>query len=264
MKCKEICERIEARYPVAYACEWDNPGLLVGSYEKEVDRIYLGLDATEAVIDAAVAARADLLITHHPMIFSPLRKVNTEDFIGRRIIRMIQTDLSYYAMHTNYDVCGMAELAAAYLKLTGCRVLEPVVCGINRASGESQGFGRIGALPRIMTVRECCAYVKDAFRLPNVRVFGDLNREVACAAVAPGSGKSMIKAALNEQVEVLITGDIDHHEGIDAVSQGMTVIDAGHYGIEHIFIEDMERFLREQIPAVEIIKAPVCQPFEVV
>ena len=89
MKCKEICERIEASYPVAYACEWDNPGLLVGSDEKEVSRIYLALDATESVIEAAVAAKADLLITHHPMIFSPIRKVNTGDFIGRRIIRMI-------------------------------------------------------------------------------------------------------------------------------------------------------------------------------
>lgn len=264
MKCKEICERIEASYPVAYACEWDNPGLLVGSDEKEVSRIYLALDATESVIEAAVAAKADLLITHHPMIFSPIRKVNTGDFIGRRIIRMIKADLSYYAMHTNYDVCGMAELAAGYLKLNGRRVLEPVVCELNRASGESQGFGRIGTLPRKMTVRECCAYVKEAFGLPNVKVFGDLDREVACAAVAPGSGKSMLKAALNERVEVLITGDIDHHEGIDAVSQGMAVIDAGHYGIEHIFIADMERFLSEEIPAVEIVKAPVCQPFEVV
>ena len=111
MLCKEIMQVIEASFPTEAALGFDNVGLLAGRSEKEVNRVYLALDATDTVIDRALEWNADMLITHHPLIFSPLKKVNDEYFISRRILRMIQSDLSYYAMHTNYDVLGMAELA---------------------------------------------------------------------------------------------------------------------------------------------------------
>ncbi len=97
-----------------------------------------------------------------------------------------------------------------------------------------------------MTVRECCEEVKQAFSLENVKVFGNLERKVKTAAISPGSGRSVISNALQAGVDVLITGDIDHHEGIDAVAQKLTVIDAGHYGVEHIFIPYMEQYLKEK------------------
>ena len=83
-------------------------------------------------------------------------------------------------------------------------------------------------------------------------------------AVSPGSGKSMIGAALEKNADVLITGDIDHHTGIDAVAQGLSVMDAGHYGIEHIFVEDMADYLREKIPSAAVKTAEICHPFRVV
>ena len=107
MKCREIIENIEKSYPRNYALEWDNVGLLAGSHEKEVRRIYVALDATDEVIEAAIAAGADLLVTHHPMIFSPVSRITDEDFIGRRLLRLIQGNIAYYAMHTNYDVLRM-------------------------------------------------------------------------------------------------------------------------------------------------------------
>ena len=91
------------------------PDVLAGRLEKEVNRVYLALDATDAVISRAVEAGADMLITHHPLIFSPLKSVTNGDFIGRRVVRLIQNDISYYAMHTNYDVLGMAELSEKIL-----------------------------------------------------------------------------------------------------------------------------------------------------
>ena len=90
MKCREIIENIEKSYSKSYAMEWDNVGLLAGSHEKEVRRIYVALDATDEVIEAAKAAGADLLVTHHPMIFSPVSRITDEDFIGRRLLRMIR------------------------------------------------------------------------------------------------------------------------------------------------------------------------------
>ena len=112
MICREIIKEIEARFPKHYAMEWDNVGLQVGRSDKEVKRIYLALDATDEVIEEAADWGADMLITHHPMIFKAMKKINDEDFIGRRVLKLIRDDISYYAMHTNYDVIGMADLSA--------------------------------------------------------------------------------------------------------------------------------------------------------
>ena len=115
-----------------------------------------------------------------------------------------------------------------------------------------------------MTWGECCELVKEKFHLPDVKVFGDIERKVTRAAISPGSGKSMIDTALQTGAEVLVTGDIGHHEGIDAVARGLDVIDAGHYGLEHIFIEDMAMFLESHLSCVKIEKAEIVQPFQTV
>ena len=109
MLCQEIIKTLEARYPGSCAMDWDYVGLLVGRRKKEVHRIYVAVDATDEVIEAAIDAQADMLVTHHPMIFSGMKRITEDDFIGRRVLRLIQNDIAYYAMHTNYDVMGMAE-----------------------------------------------------------------------------------------------------------------------------------------------------------
>ena len=124
MLCREIMQVIEAAYPREAALDFDNVGLLAGRAEKEVERVYIALDATDAVIDRAAEAGADMLITHHPLIFSPVKKVTDEDFTGRRLLRLIRSDISYYAMHTNYDVLGMAELSERILDIRDARVLD--------------------------------------------------------------------------------------------------------------------------------------------
>ena len=260
MKCSEICALIEQEYGTEYACDWDNVGLLVGREDKEIQKIYIALDATDEAIEEAIANGADMLLTHHPMIFKGMKRVTQEDFIGRRIIRLIQNDMVYYAMHTNFDVMGMADLAADYLGISDTRVLE--ITSVSETGEE--GIGRYGSLKKEMTVRECCEEVKQAFSLENVKVFGDLERKVKTAAISPGSGKSVISNALQAGVDVLITGDIDHHEGIDAVAQNMTVIDAGHYGVEHIFIPYMEQYLKREAKELEIAVQPLTFPFQII
>ena len=86
MRCKELMEKLEALAPVSYACEWDNPGFLAGRADKEIRRIRIALDATDEQVDQAIGTGTDLLLTHHPLIFKPLKKVNDEDFISRRIL----------------------------------------------------------------------------------------------------------------------------------------------------------------------------------
>ncbi len=253
--CQELIEKLEERYPRMYACGWDNTGLLAGDREQAVQTVYIALDAVEAVIDEAVKAGTDLLVTHHPMIFGSIKSVTGDDYVGRRLIRLIRENISCYAMHTNYDVMGMAELAASYLGLQDTFVLEEVLDG--------EGIGRVGALRDSMTLKDCADLVKERFHLPNVKVFGDLNKIVRTAAISPGAGKSMAEPALLSGADVLITGDIDHHTGIDMEDCGLMVIDAGHYGIEHIFIEDIKKFLERHFPDLTIHTARIRQPFTV-
>lgn len=252
MLCKDIIRAIEDTYPKHAALEWDHVGLQVGRTQKEVQKIYVALDATDEVIEDAIAKQADMLVTHHPLIFSPLDQITDENFIGRRVVKLLQHDISYYAMHTNYDVLGMADLAGKILELKDSEMFE------------ENGIGRIGFLEKTMTLKEACEFVKEKLCLEHVKVFGDLEAPIRKVAVSPGSGKGMSNVALAKGVDALITGDIAHHEGIDAVCQGLCIIDAGHYGTEYIFIEDMVSYFNEKLEDVEIIKAEVVHPFQVV
>lgn len=254
MICREVTDIIEQRYPKEYALDWDNVGLLAGRDDKEVRCIYIALDASDEVINAAADQEADMLVTHHPLIFGGMKRITNQDFIGRRILGLIRHDIAYYAMHTNYDVLGMAALAGDIIGIRQQETLE--------VTHEAQeGIGRIGQFEKAVSLRQCCEVVKQAFHLESVRVFGDPDRMVEKIAICPGSGKSVIGEALKKQADVLVTGDIGHHEGIDAEAQGMSVIDAGHYGLEHIFVEDMKDYLEKNLEGVRIITAPVRHPF---
>lgn len=260
MQCKEIMQVIEAAYPRSAALDFDNVGLLAGRAGKEVNRVYLALDATDAVIDRAIEAGADMLITHHPLIFSPMKRVTDEDFIGRRVVKLIQNDIAYYAMHTNYDVLGMATLSEKILGIKNSQVLDVTMC----EDGNEEGIGRVGNLEKPMTLEECCVYIKHKLKLGSLKVFGDMNGTVSRLAVSPGSGKSAVAPAIAKGADVLVTGDIGHHDGLDAVEQGLAVIDAGHYGTEYIFIDDMKHFLEDKLPVLDVMTTPIIHPFQVI
>lgn len=257
MKVKELTDWLDGRYPADMAEHWDNVGLLVGDDEADVHHVFLALDLTEKTLDEAISADADMIITHHPMIFEGQKKINNHSFTGRRILKLIRNGIQYYAMHTNYDVLGMAELSADYLKLTDREVLSVT----EETEDGCEGFGRVGMLPEQMTLRECGDFVKKALALHDVRVYGDPDCLVQKAAVCTGSGKSMIPDALAKGAQVYVTGDIDHHTGIDAVAAGLPIIDAGHYGTEYIFMNAMRKILEEKYPSLQITCAKVKSPY---
>ena len=249
MLCRNIMEQIETTYPKQSALEWDNVGLLVGRTDKEVKCIYVTLDVTDEAIDDAIAKRADLILSHHPILFSPLRQLTNEHFIGKRIIQLLQHDICCYAMHTNYDILRMADLAGKILELQSTEVLEDT------------GIGIVGTLKEEITLSECCELVKACFDLPGVKVFGKGDKKIKKVAICPGSGKHMTELAIAKQADVFITAEIDHHEGIDSVAQGIAVVDAGHYGLEHIFIEDMATYLKENLEGIRVEVAKISHPF---
>ena len=244
MKCKQIIDALERLSPKQYACDWDNVGLLVGRREKEVKKIVVALDASREVVSFAVKEQADMLITHHPMIFSALKKINEDHFVSEKALTLAEHGISYFAMHTNFDaVGGMAELAAGekYLNLSE---VSPIVL-----SGESdEGMGRYGKLPYPMTAKQAAEYIKDKFNLSFVMLYqGEETKEQIFEriAVLPGSGKSELSEIKRQGYTLYLTGDFGHHDGLDAVDMGMTVIDATHYGLEHIFISYISGYLRD-------------------
>ena len=139
MRCADILHVIEEYYPLSYALDWDNCGLQTGRFDKDVQTIYIALDAGDAVIADAVINHADLLITHHPLLFNGIKQIHDQDFIGRRIIELIQKEMCCYAMHTNYDVLRMAEVAAQMLQLKKTKVLEAT-------SEDGKGIGQYGSV----------------------------------------------------------------------------------------------------------------------
>ena len=248
MKVNELTGWLDGKYPCRMAEDWDNVGLLVGDDEAEVKHVFLALDLTEQTLKEAAEAGADMIVTHHPMIFHGMKRINNHDFTGRKILSLIRLGIQYYAMHTNYDILGMAELSADYLKLRERQVLTVT----EETEHGAEGLGRIGLLPRRMTLRECGEFVKEAFSLPDVRVYGDPEMIVEKAAVCTGSGKSLISDVLEKKAQVYITGDIDYHTGIDAVAQGLAVIDAGHI----YFYGRHEKNSGEAVPGPEDIMRP--------
>ena len=257
MKCYEIMERLEEVSPRSFAESWDNVGLLCGRAEKEISSLYIALDATREIIEEAKGVGADMLLTHHPMIFKPIKRVSGGHFIGDKILTLAESGICYYAMHTNFDVMGMADAVAEQLGLEDRKVLS--VTYEDELSKE--GIGRVGALPMPMTLAECAEYVKSRCMIEQVKVYGMPAETIVMAAVCPGSGKSSIEDAIKAGADVLITGDIDHHEGIDAVEQGLSIIDAGHYGLEKIFVPYMEEYCRRKLIGVKIYTAAVKNPF---
>ena len=198
------------------------------------------------------------------MIFKPLKKINDDDFISRRVLALAASDISYYAMHTNFDGAPgcMADLAADRLGLANRQVLEPM----GELEGKPYGIGMVGELVAPMTLQALALRVKEAFGLPFAAVYGDPEmREIRRVALCPGSGGGMIALAKAAGAEAYVTGDIGHHEGIDSVAEGMAVIDGGHYGLEHIFIDFMAEYLERELgDRVEVRKTAIAFPARLV
>ncbi len=266
MKCKDMIAVLEELAPKRCACDWDNPGLLAGRTEKEVKKILLTVDVDDRTVETAVREGVDMIISHHPLIFKAVKHVTDEDFIGRRLVRMIQADISYFAMHTNFDAAPgcMADAVADRLGI----VFGSPLADMGEENGEPFGVGKIGVLKAPMNGRAFAKMVKEEFGLPFVKVYGsDLweTEPIKVAATCPGSGSSTIRDALEKGAQVLVAGDIGHHDGIDAEAQGLMIIDAGHYGLEHVFMEHIKNYINERVgEEVEVLCMPISFPAVVI
>ena len=199
-----------------------------------------------------------MIVSHHPLIFSPIKNVTDGTSVGKRLVSLIKNDISYIALHTNYDIAAgcMSDLVAERIGLRG----EPLE---KTASMEEEdvGIGKVGDLEKHLKISEIAKLVKERFNLPHLRIFdGGEDRLLSRIAISPGSGKGMYKAAYEKRASLLISGDISHHDAIDALELGVATIDAGHYGLEHIFIADMAQRLRDMDKAFNVFEEDITFP----
>ncbi len=279
-----ITEKLEQLAPKAAACDWDNPGLLVGRSDREVSRIYVALDATCTVVDAAIDAGCDLIVTHHPIIFRGVKAINDQSALGLKLLDLIRNDVSVFSMHTNFDSCpgGMADIVCAALGLRKTGLMEPtgflpkdmqngaaeglqlrVVETERDVNPDAYGIGFTAELPEMLSASELAARVKACFGLPFVQYY-DAGMPIRRIACCPGSGRGELKEVLSLGVDAFLSGDMGHHEGLDLCEEGISLLDAGHYGLEHIFVHYIAEFLRAQFPEAEIIEEELHFPAQIV
>lgn len=244
MKVKDIIEVIEDFAPLSIQENWDNSGLCVGSPEDEVTSVILALDCTPALVDEAVACGADMIVTHHPLIFSGLKKISPDDMVGETVMKAIRAGISIYAAHTSADKVleGVSGAMAAKLGLVNVTVLDE--------DGEGTGLGAVGDLPHPMTAGQAIAFVKERFALRAMKTSRPLEGMVSRVAMCGGSGGSLIKAARKSGAQLYISGDISYHNFF--TPDDFMIMDIGHYESEIEIVEILFSLLKKKFPTFAV------------
>lgn len=267
-KAGNITNIIESLAPKSYACKWDNVGLQLGSQNHNVEKLLITLEVTNEVLDEAIEKNIDMIVAHHPMIFSPLKNIIKEDFKGKFIYKAIQNNIDIYAAHTNIDIAcgGLNDYLINKLNIVDTKVLDITD---NESYAYSVGIGRVGKLDSPKTLNELIKEIKEKLNTSHLRIAGELTTNIKKVAVINGSGADLIKTAIYKNCDCVITGDVRYHDAQDAISQGINVIDIGHYDSEKFFVEFMTAYLKEEVNRkkldVQIIPSNLdINPFKVI
>ena len=218
LKVQQVFDFINERAPFETQVAYDNSGLLVGDPGREVTGIHFALDVTNKVIDEAVSNGANLIITHHPMMFSPIKRLVETDYQSRLLCRLIREGISLISAHTNLDQApgGCNDVLAQAIGLTGI---------------EGEGFVRVGTLPHPMTATELAAHISSGLG-DVVRVMGDSSAVITKVGMCSGSGADEWPAAAEMGAQAFLTGEVKHHIALEAADAGVVMLEAGHHATE--------------------------------
>jgi dinuclear metal center YbgI/SA1388 family protein len=253
-KIKKIMDELA---PPVLAEEWDNVGLQIGDPRQPVRRIWVALDPTLQVVKAACQKKVDLLITHHPLIFRPLKSIAFDTPAGSIIQMAANHKLAIFSAHTNLDIVrdGVNDILAQRLGLQNPAVLKPVQLAegakedIAGLSGDQMeyGIGRIGSLAKAGSLKSLVSMVKKKLKLDFVKVAGDLELKVREVAICSGSGSGLMGTFLASKAQAYISGDIHYHDALDAKSENRAIIDIGHFQSEHLMVDALAQQLENVI-----------------
>ena len=236
--------------PYAMKEEWDNVGLLCGRSGQEVRRVLVALDPFCAVAEEAAAVGAQLLVTHHPLIFRPAKSVTDRDPVGRALLFLIEHGISAVNLHTNLDSVpgGVNDVLAEALGLREIGVLSPAG---RDSRGREYGLGRWG-VTEPCTLPAFLERVRDALGCGGIR-YADGGREVRRVAVGGGACGEFLRTALDLGCDTFVTADLKYNDFADARDLGLNLIDAGHFPTENPVCAVMADFLRARFQDLEVL-----------
>lgn len=218
MTVQQVFSLIDAVAPFETQLEYDNSGLLIGSPSAEVTGILFALDVTDRVIDEALSLGADLIVTHHPLLFNAVHRITDEDYEGRLIMKMIRSGLSLISAHTNLDQAP-----------SGINDALAEIVGLKDVTGE--GFVRVGLSPVPLKASEWAAHLSAVLHT-TVRLMGDPDKTIARIGLCSGSGGDEWKKAKELGAEGFVSGEIKHHFALEMADDGITAFECGHFATE--------------------------------
>lgn len=226
--------------PTRLAEDWDNVGLLIGDRSANVDKIMTCLTVTPESAQEAIKAQAQLIVSHHPLPFRPLKKITTDSIATKLIWELIRAGISVYSPHTGFDSAA-AGINHSLSKRLGLVDVAP----INLIPDDPQrlGSGRIGKRPSPTSLAEFAGEIKRGFDLQTIQGVGQPNDEVNKVAVACGSGGSFLAAAIRAGCDTFVTGEATFHTALEAKANGVSLVLMGHYFSERFAVESLAQTL---------------------
>lgn len=239
--------------PIETQSDWDNSGVQICFGPKNIKKILVALEINDAVIDEAVSLKADMIVTHHPLIFNPIKSLHFCKAETRYVMRLIQENIVVYSSHTPFDIAKGGN-TDYLLKLLGVKNIK-IVPG-------TDSFLKVGSLSKVTTLGEFAYKVAKVLNLDGLKFTGEADKKIKNVSCCTGAGGEFWLQSVGV-ADVLVTGDVKHHEGGFANDSGLAIIDAGHWGTEQIFVPNMANQLKSKLgTGVKIIESKVNQdPF---
>lgn len=250
MKIKDITDVIERFAPLAYQESYDNAGLIVGRPDDEVRQVLLAVDVTDEVLDEAEREGCDLVITHHPIVFHPLKRFNSADMVQRCVERAIRRGIALYACHTNLDSApeGMSWRLAALLGIGELSVLQP-------SEGDPRaGFGVVGELPEPLPTVEFLRRMQQRLGVKVVRHSDLVSEQVRRIALCTGAGASLMADARRAGADLYVTADLKYNDFMFPDGE-FVVADIGHFESEYCAIELLFEVLSKNLITFAVRKS---------
>lgn len=256
MKLREVIAALEHLAPLRLQDEWDNSGLQVGFPESEIDQVLVCLDVTEAIVDEAIAAKCNLIVSHHPLIFKALRQVSDATYQQRCVVKALAAGISIYSAHTSLDNApgGVNHRIAALLGLQKLRWLSP-------RDGEDAGSGLVGELPASEPDAAFLARVQRTFGVECLQHSTLDGRQVRRVALCGGAGAFLLHDAVCAGADCFISGEFHYHDYFE--NQGVLLAELGHYQSEQFTQDLLLEYLHKTCPGLSVRKTaintnPIC------
>lgn len=238
----DLIKELRKIAPESTAEKWDNSGLQIGNMQDKINGIVLAIDISEEVIDLSIQRKFNLIITHHPFIFTPIKSINFENNKGKILKKLINNNINLFSMHTNLDIAanGVTKALAKAININNYKLLQAF-----EKEEEKLGYGGIGKIGEC-NLNDYALKVKRYLGCPYVKIFGnEKNKKINNVAFCGGSGSSFILDAVKKQADVYITGDINYHDAQLAQDLGLSIIDAGHYYTEAPVLKDLYNYINK-------------------